>query len=47
MATIDWIIVFTYLAFSLLVGIYFSKKALKSVDDYFVSGLGFTADTKE
>ena len=38
MATIDWIIVFTYLAFSLLVGIYFSKKALKSVDDYFVSG---------
>ena len=38
MATIDWIIVLVYLAFSVIVGVYFSKRALKSVDDYFVSG---------
>ena len=38
MATIDWIIVLVYLAFTVIVGVYFSKRALKSVDDYFVSG---------
>ncbi|MCP4755484.1 MAG: Na+:solute symporter [Proteobacteria bacterium] len=38
MKAIDWIIIIGYLAFSVGIGIYFSKKALKSVDDYFVSG---------
>jgi len=36
--TIDWIIVAGYLLFTVLLGLYFSRKALKSVDDYFVSG---------
>ena len=35
---LDWIIILVYLAVSLLVGFYFSKRALRSVDDYFVSG---------
>lgn len=35
---LDWAIILTYLIASLLVGLYFSKRALKSVDDYFVSG---------
>ncbi len=38
METIDWIIVAGYLIFTVLLGLYFSRKALKSVDDYFVSG---------
>lgn len=38
METIDWIIVAGYLLFTVLLGLYFSRKALKSVDDYFVSG---------
>jgi Na+/proline symporter len=36
--TLDWIIILVYLAASVLVGLYFSKRALRSVDDYFVSG---------
>ncbi|MCG6916989.1 MAG: Na+:solute symporter [Deltaproteobacteria bacterium] len=36
--TLDWIIILAYLAASLLVGFCFSKRALRSVDDYFVSG---------
>ncbi|MDM8523105.1 sodium:solute symporter family protein [Desulfococcaceae bacterium HSG8] len=36
--TLDWIIIIAYLILSLGVGIYFSKRALKSVDEYFVSG---------
>ena len=36
--TLDWIIVIGYLAASLLIGLYFSKRALRSVNDYFVSG---------
>jgi Na+/proline symporter len=35
---IDWTIIIGYMIFSVFVGIYFSKKALKSVNDYFVSG---------
>jgi Na+/proline symporter len=35
---IDWTIIVIYLALSVFVGIFFSKKALKSVDEYFVSG---------
>jgi Na+/proline symporter len=38
LATLDWTIISIYLIFSFLVGIYFSKRALKSVNDYFVSG---------
>jgi Na+/proline symporter len=36
--TLDWIIILAYLAASLTVGFYFSKRALRSVDNYFVSG---------
>lgn len=36
--TLDWIIILAYLAASLIIGFYFSKRALRSVDDYFVSG---------
>lgn len=36
--TLDWIIIGVYLLMSIIVGIYFSKRALKSVDEYFVSG---------
>jgi len=35
---LDWLIIIGYMIFSVLVGIYFSKKALRSVNDYFVSG---------
>jgi Na+/proline symporter len=38
LATLDWTIISIYLIFSVIVGIYFSKRALKSVNDYFVSG---------
>ena len=38
LATLDWTIISIYLIFSVFLGIYFSKRALKSVDDYFVSG---------
>ncbi|HJO62844.1 MAG TPA: hypothetical protein QF571_08510, partial [Desulfobacterales bacterium] len=38
---IDWIIILIYLVFSLLLGVYFSKRALKSVNDYFVAGRSF------
>jgi Na+/proline symporter len=36
--TLDLIIVLVYLVLSVFVGFYFSKRALRSVDDYFVSG---------
>jgi Na+/proline symporter len=39
--TLDWIIVLAYLAVSVIVGFCFSKRALRSVDDYFVSGRAF------
>ena len=35
---IDWAIVFTYIVFSLGVGIYFSKRAASSTEEYFLSG---------
>ena len=38
LSTLDWAIISLYLLFSLLIGIYFSKRALKSVNDFFVSG---------
>jgi len=36
--TLDWIIIIAYLVASLTVGFCFSKRALRSVNDYFVSG---------
>jgi len=36
--TLDWIIILAYLAASLIIGFCFSKRALRSVNDYFVSG---------
>jgi SSS family solute:Na+ symporter len=36
--TLDWIIILAYLAASLIIGFYFSKRALRSVNDFFVSG---------
>lgn len=35
---IDWLIIIGYLIFSVGVGVYFSRRALKSVDEFFVSG---------
>ena len=37
---VDWILVGLYLAFSLGVGFYFSRRASGSLSDYFVSGRG-------
>jgi solute:Na+ symporter, SSS family len=38
LATLDYVIIAIYMVFSIGVGIYFSKKASKSTDDYFVGG---------
>jgi solute:Na+ symporter, SSS family len=38
MRTIDWIIVLFYLIVTMAVGLYLSKKASKSLEDFFVSG---------
>ena len=38
METVDWVVVVSYLILNLALGVWFSKKAQKSVDDYFVSG---------
>ena len=35
---IDWAIILSYIAFSLGVGIYFSKKAASNTEEYFLSG---------
>jgi SSS family solute:Na+ symporter len=35
---IDWAIIGSYILFSLGVGLYFSRKAGKSTDEYFLSG---------
>ena len=35
---IDWLIILAYIAFSLGVGIYFSKRAASSTEEYFLSG---------
>jgi solute:Na+ symporter, SSS family len=36
--SVDWVIVFVYLALSLGVGLYFARRAGKSVEDFFLSG---------
>lgn len=38
MAAIDWVIVASYLAFSLLIGVLFARKGSGSLTEYFVSG---------
>ena len=35
---IDWSIIISYIVFSLGVGIYFSKRAASSTEEYFLSG---------
>lgn len=35
---LDWLIVGIYLVFCVLLGLYFTKRALRSVDDFFASG---------
>ena len=35
---IDWLIIFAYLSITLLIGIYFRKKASGSISSYFISG---------
>lgn len=41
MAQLDWLIVAVYLMFSVVLGVWFSRRAQKSVDDFFVSGRSF------
>lgn len=38
MRTLDWAVVGLYLLFMLVVGLYFTRRASRSMDDYFVSG---------
>ncbi len=38
LSTFDWIIIISYILFSLGVGIYFSKRAGQSTEEYFLSG---------
>ncbi len=38
LATIDWAIIFAYLAVAVAIGAFFSRKAGQSVEDYFVAG---------
>ncbi|MBN2136080.1 MAG: Na+:solute symporter [Acidobacteria bacterium] len=35
---IDWIIIYAYLAFTIVIGIIFSKRGTKNIDEYFVAG---------
>lgn len=42
LTVIDWIIIAGYFLFNLAIGIYYSRKATGSVDDYFVSGRSVT-----
>ncbi|MCG8472428.1 MAG: Na+:solute symporter [Desulfobacterales bacterium] len=41
MSQLDWMIVAGYLLLSVTLGVWFSRRALRSVDDYFVSGRSF------
>ena len=38
MRTLDWVVVGLYFLFMLVVGLYFMRRASRSMDDYFVSG---------
>jgi SSS family solute:Na+ symporter len=39
---IDWLVIALYFLFNLLIGLYFRKRATKSVDDFFISGRNVT-----
>jgi len=41
LATIDWVLIIGYLILSLGVGVYYSKKATSSKEEYFLSGRSF------
>ncbi len=38
----DWVVIVLYFVFNLLIGIYFRKRATKSVSDFFISGRNVT-----
>ena len=38
MKTLDWIVVGLYFSFMLVIGLYFARRASRSMADYFVSG---------
>ena len=38
LSIVDWVIIISYLALSVTIGLFFAKKASKSVDEYFVAG---------
>ena len=38
LSTIDWVIIITYILFSLGVGIYFARRAGKNTEEYFLAG---------
>lgn len=42
MQFIDWVIIILYFLFSLLIGLYFSKRASGSTENYFLSGRKMT-----
>ncbi len=42
LTVIDWIVIALYFVFNLVIGLYFRKRATKSVDDFFVSGRNVT-----
>ena len=42
LALVDWIVIGLYFAFSLGIGLYYRRKATKSVSDFFVSGRNVT-----
>jgi SSS family solute:Na+ symporter len=42
LSPLDWLIVVAYLLFSLIIGVYFTRRASTSMSDYFVSGRHLT-----
>ncbi len=42
LSPLDWLIVIAYLLFSLIIGVYFTRRASTSMSDYFVSGRHLT-----
>lgn len=42
LSSLDWLIVIAYLLFSLIIGVYFTRRASTSMSDYFVSGRHLT-----
>lgn len=42
LTVIDWVIIALYFGFNLLIGVYFRKRATKSVNDFFIGGRNVT-----